>query len=315
MTASHPAGAAMTSFAQPKSEEHQNVVAGIGLMLFAVLMFSANDVLGKWLVATYSVGQVLLFRSAAAWIVLSPLVARAGPKIIVNAPRPWLQFLRVLLSTGEVACFYLAVTVLPLADTMTYYLATPIYVTLLAALILKERVGWRRWSAVLVGFVGVLIALQPSSASFGWPALVALLGSVLFAFLMIVTRTLRGTPDLTMVAWQFACSLIVGLAWAPFQWVPFNGYDMFLIGLVGVVGMLAMVCVNRSLKLAPASVVVPYQYTMIVWAVVFGYLVFGDVPSWAVVTGATIIIAAGLYIFFREQRVAKQPEPELLTER
>jgi drug/metabolite transporter (DMT)-like permease len=79
--------------------------------------------------------------------------------------------------------------------------------------------------------------------------------------------------------------------------------------------MLAMVCVNRSLKLAPASVVVPYQYTMIVWAVVFGYLDFGDVPSWAVVTGATIIIAAGLYIFFREQRVAKQPEPELLTER
>ena len=305
----------MTTVAHTKPEEHQNIAAGIGLMLFAVLMFSANDVLGKWLVATYSVGQVLLFRSAAAWIVLAPLVARAGPRTIVHAPRPWLQFLRVLFSTGEVACFYLAVSALPLADAMTYYLATPIYVTLLAALILREHVGWRRWTAVLVGFAGVVIALQPSSASFGWPALVALLGSILFAFLMIVTRTLRGTPDLTMVAWQFACSLIVGLIWAPFQWVSFYGYDMYLIGLVGVVGMLAMVCVNRSLKLAPASVVVPYQYTMIVWAVIFGYLVFGDVPSWAVLTGAAIIIAAGLYIFFREQQVAKQPEPELLTER
>jgi drug/metabolite transporter (DMT)-like permease len=295
----------MTALATPITTERQSTIAGIGLMLLAVLMFSLNDVLGKWLVATYSVGQVLLFRSLAALVVLAPLVASAGPATIVRVERPWLQGLRVLLSTGEVACFYLAVTVLPLADTMTYYQAGPIYVTLLAALILKERVGWRRWTAVAVGFIGVLIALQPTSAAFGWPALVALGASTLFALLMIVTRTLRGTPNLTMVAWQFAAALVCGLIWAPFQWVPFNGYDLVLIGLVGVVGMAAMACVNRSLKLAPASVVVPYQYTMIVWAVIFGYLVFGDVPSWPVVTGAAIIIAAGLYIFFREQRLTK----------
>ena len=108
-----------------------------------------------------------------------------------------------------------------------------------------------------------------------------------------------------MVAWQFAAALICGLIWAPFQWVPLDAYDLVLIGLVGVVGMAAMACVNRSLKLAPASVVVPYQYTMIVWAVIFGYLVFGDIPSWSMVTGATVIIAAGLYIFLREQRLAK----------
>ncbi|MFZ1105176.1 MAG: DMT family transporter [Hyphomicrobiaceae bacterium] len=295
----------MTAISKPMPAEHQSTVAGILLMLLAVLMFSLNDVLGKWLVATYSVGQVLLFRSIAAWMVLAPLVASAGPSTVLRVERPWLQVLRVLLSTGEVACFYLAVAVLPLADTMTYYQAGPIYVTLLAALILKEHVGWRRWTAVAVGFVGVVIALQPTSAAFGWPALVALGGSTLFALLMIVTRTLRGTADLTMVAWQFAAALICGLIWAPFQWVPLDAYDLVLIGLVGVVGMAAMACVNRSLKLAPASVVVPYQYTMIVWAVIFGYLVFGDIPSWSMVTGATVIIAAGLYIFLREQRLAK----------
>jgi drug/metabolite transporter (DMT)-like permease len=295
----------MTAITKPLPVERQSAVAGILLMLLAALMFSMNDVIGKWLVATYSVGQVLLFRSIAAWMVLAPLVAKAGPSSVVRVDRPWLQVLRVLLSTGEVACFYLAVTVLPLADTMTYYQAGPIYVTLLAALLLKERVGWRRWTAVAVGFVGVVIALQPTQASFGWPALVALGGSTLFALLMIVTRTLRGTPDLTMVAWQFAASLVCGLIWAPFQWVPFNSYDVVLIGLVGVVGMAAMACVNRSLKLAPASVVVPYQYTMIVWAVIFGYLVFGDIPSWHVLTGATIIIGAGLYIFIREQQLAR----------
>jgi drug/metabolite transporter (DMT)-like permease len=295
----------MTAITSLVSAERQSAVAGILLMLLGVLMFSLNDVIGKWLVATYSVGQLLLFRSLAAWLVLAPLVAKAGPSSIVRVERPWLQVLRVVVSVGDVACFYLAVTVLPLVDTMTYYQAGPIYVTLLAALLLKERVGWRRWTAVAVGFVGVAIALQPTSAALGWPALLALAGSVLFSLLMVITRALRGTPNLTMVAWQFGAAMMVGLVWAPFQWVPFNSRDLILIGLVGVVSMAAMACVNRSLKLAPASVVVPYQYTMIVWAAIFGYLVFGDVPSGTVVAGATIIIAAGLYIFFREQQLAK----------
>ena len=192
------------------SERPQNIALGIGLMLLGIFLFSANDVLGKWLVASYSVGQVLLFRSTAAWLVLAPMAIRMGPANLVRVERPGLQVLRVVCSSGEVVCFYLAVTALPLADAMTYYLAGPIYVTVLAALILKEHVGWRRWTAVVVGFGGVLLALQPSAESFGWPALVALLGSVLFAFLMIITRSLRGTPDVTMVAWQFTAALIVG---------------------------------------------------------------------------------------------------------
>ena len=295
------------------SERPQNIALGIGLMLLGIFLFSANDVLGKWLVASYSVGQVLLFRSTAAWLVLAPMAIRMGPANLVRVERPGLQVLRVVCSSGEVVCFYLAVTALPLADAMTYYLAGPIYVTVLAALILKEHVGWRRWTAVVVGFGGVLLALQPSAESFGWPALVALLGSVLFAFLMIITRSLRGTPDVTMVAWQFTAALIVGLIWAPLEWTPLENFDLLLIGLVGVFGMAAMACVNRSLKLAPASVVVPYQYTMIVWAVIFGYLVFGDVPEWPTLVGAAIIIAAGLFIFFREQKVSGKVEPEVAS--
>jgi drug/metabolite transporter (DMT)-like permease len=295
----------MTAIAQPIPDERRSNIAGILLMLLGVLMFSLNDVLGKWLVGTYSVGQLMLFRSIAAWVVLAPLVMRAGPATLVRAERPWLQVLRVAVSAGDVASFFLAVTVLPLADAMTYYQAGPIYVTLLAVLFLGERVGWRRWSAIAVGFVGVAIALQPTTAALGWPALVALAGSVLFACLMVITRALRGTPNLTLVAWQFGAALLVGLVWSPFQWVPLNPRDLILIGLVGVVSLAAMACINRSLKLAAASVVVPYQYTMIVWAVVLGWVFFGDIPSWPVVTGAAIIIAAGLYIFFREQRLAK----------
>ena len=293
-------------------EQSQNAAAGIGLMLLGVFLFAVNDVLGKYLAGTYSAGQILLFRSIVASLVLAPLVVRAGPATMLAVQRPGLQVLRVVLSTGEVASFYIAVSVLPLANAMTYYLAGPIYVTLLAALILGERVGWRRWTAILVGFAGVVIALQPSLMSFGWPPLVAMLGSIFFAFLMIVTRSLRGTPDLTMVVWQVAAALIFGIVVAPFDWVPIAGYDALLMGALGFVAIVAIVCVNRSLKLAPASIVVPYQYSIIVWAVVFGYLVFGDVPNEATLTGAAIIVGAGLFIFFREQKVAKRAVPEVM---
>ena len=291
----------------------RGVATGIGLMLVGIFLFSVNDVLGKWLAGTYSAGQILVFRSTVALLILAPFVLRAGIMTVIRVPRPGLQILRVAFSTAEVGCFYVAVSALPLADAMTYYLAAPIYVTLLAALILGERVGWRRWTAVLVGFAGVVIALRPSSTlGFGWPALVALIGSIAFAFQMIVTRTLRGTPDLTMVVWQVAAALVFGMVTAPFSWVPIAGNDAWLMGGLGIAAILAIVCVNRSLKFAPASVVVPYQYSLIVWAVLFGYVVFGDIPNAATLVGAAIIIGAGLFIFFREQQVAKRETAEVM---
>src|SRR5262245_12907985 len=151
-------------------------VAGIGLMLTGVGLFAMNDALGKWLLTTYSVGELLLIRSAAALILLVPFAWQAGVASFTRAPRPWLQVARVILSTLEVAMFFWAVSYLPLADTVTFYLAGPIYVTAFSVLLLGETVGWRRWSAVVAGFVGVVLALRPSAASFTLPALIALCG-------------------------------------------------------------------------------------------------------------------------------------------
>lgn len=287
-------------------------IAGIGLMLVGILMFCCNDALGKWLLETYSVGQMLLIRSIAALVILAPFLWRAGLAPFAGAPRPTLQVLRILLSSGEVVMFFVAVSYLPLADTITFYLAGPIYVTALSALLLGESVGWRRWSAVLVGFAGVLIALNPSAATLSWPAMIALAGSLCYAVLMIVTRHLRGTADIVLATGQIGATLGYGLIMAPFGWIAPTPRDLALMALLGVVSAGALMCVNRSLKLAPASVVVPYQYTMIVWGVVLGYLVFGDVPGVNVVVGAAIIVAAGLYIFLREQRrgrAAAAPNP------
>jgi drug/metabolite transporter (DMT)-like permease len=275
-------------------------LAGIGLMLAGVGFFSLGDALGKFMVATYSVGELLLLRASASLILVAPLIWRSRDAFPL-IQRPALQALRVLLAIVEIAAFFAAAAYLPLADVITFYLAAPIFVTVLSAVFLGEHVDIRRWTAVGVGFCGVLIALRPSAGVFDWPAIVAIGGSAAFALLMVVTRSLRGTPDIVLASMQFLGTFAFGIVTLPFGWLTPNLRDFGFFMLAGGLAVFASLCVNRSLKLAPASVVVPYQYSMIVWAAIFGYLVFGDMPSVATIMGAIIIIAAGLYIFLRER--------------
>lgn len=283
-------------------------LAGIGLMLLGVLLFSVGDALGKHIVTVYAVGQLLLLRSIASLILLSPAIWRNRADF-AQVERPGLQIIRVMLSSGEVVMFFWATVYLPLADIITFYLASPIFVTAGSAIFLKEHVGWRRWSAVLLGFAGVIIALQPSTQTLTWPALIALTGSVLFAIQMIITRSLRRTSDIVLAASQFVSTLVLGaVLTAIIGWKTPTPFDFGLFVLAGLIAIGALMSVNRSLILAPATVVVPYQYSMIIWAVIFGYLVFNDVPTIHVLIGAAVIIAAGIYIFLRERRL-KDEEP------
>jgi drug/metabolite transporter (DMT)-like permease len=275
---------------------------GIIVMLIGIMLFALNDVMGKWLVATYSVGQVLLIRSAAALLILAPFIWRSGLRPLFSVERPGMQFLRVVMSSAEVYCFYFAVITLPLADVMTYWLAAPIYVAALSPFLLGEQVGWKRWTAIFIGFAGVVVALEPSAATLTAPALISIVGSFCFAFMMLSGRALRGTPDTTLVFWQLIGAGVLGLATAPMGWVTPSGFDFALLGLLGVVAMVAHMCVNRALKLADAATVAPFQYTLLFWAVVFGWLVFGDIPRTAMLAGAAIIVSAGLFIFMREQK-------------
>ncbi|MBW9073400.1 DMT family transporter [Agrobacterium tumefaciens] len=285
---------------------------GVAVMLLGMLLFALNDAMGKWLVATYSQGQVILIRSAAALIILVPIVWRAGPSGLVRIERPGLQFARVFFSTAELFCFYFAVAALPLADVMTYWLAAPIYVAALSPFLLGEKVGWRRWTAIAIGFVGVLIALKPSSASLTSAALFSILGSAAFAFMMLSGRQLRNTPDTVLAFWQIigaALAGIVAVFLTPSGWLPVqSSFDLAFLGLLGVVAMTAHVLVNRALKLADAATVAPLQYTLLLWAVIFGWLFFGDVPQTSIVVGAGLIVLSGLYIFFRENTLKRRRE-------
>jgi drug/metabolite transporter (DMT)-like permease len=278
---------------------------GILIALAGMLLFALNDVLGKWLVSTYSVSQVVLLRSLAALVVLVVLIWRNGTRVL-PVERPRLQVLRVIASTGEVACFYFAVRSLPLADVMTYWLATPIYVAALSPWLLGERVGPWRWGAIALGFAGVMVALRPGEGGLTPAVAVSLLGSAAFAGMILSARALRGTPDVALVFWQTAGAGAAAALVAPFAWVAPSSVDLWLLATLGIVSMVAHLAIARALKLADAATISPLQYTLLLWAVIFGWAVFGDVPDRSLLAGAAIIIASGLVIWLRETRARRR---------
>ena len=269
-----------------------------------MLLFALNDTLGKWLVATYSVSQVVLLRSIVALVVLVFLMWRNRTRLF-PVQNPLLQFVRVAAATLEVVCFYYAVRNLPLADVMTYWLAAPIYVAAASPWLLGERVGPWRWGAILLGFVGVLVALQPGAGGLNAAVVVSLVGSMAFAVMMVSARALRGTPDLALVFWQTAGAALAAGVVAPLAWVPTPAFDLFLLAALGIVAMVAHLAIARALKLADAATISPLQYTLLFWAVIFGWLVFGDIPASNLALGAAIIVASGLVIWLRETRARR----------
>jgi drug/metabolite transporter (DMT)-like permease len=269
---------------------------GVLLMLVGMALFSLNDAMGKWLVASYSVGQVLLIRSVAALVILMPFLWSFGFRRLLQVERPGLQALRVAFASAEVFCFYFAVRDLPLADVMTFWLAAPIYVAAVSPFLLGERVGARRWLAIGIGFVGVLIALAPSGAVSGTATIAAMVGSACFAAMVVTGRTLRGTPDTALVFWQLVGAGLAGAVTVPFAWSNPAAIDWALLSLLGVVAMLAHICVTRALKLADAALVAPLQYTLLPWAILLGWLFFGDTPGPAMLVGGLIIVLAGLVL-------------------
>lgn len=287
----------------------RTVTLGILLTLGGVFLFSVIDALGKWSLGAMGVGQLLLFRSITGLVLLGPLLVRAGPRPFTRVAQPGLQILRMVLAAVDSGAFFLAVSFLPLADVVTFYLAGPIFVTVMAAVFLGERVGWRRWLAILVGFAGVVLALGPSASVASLPALIALFGTLMFSVLMIVTRHLRDAPDLVLVSGNFIGTAVLGAIIAPFTWSPVGLPDLLPVMVMGVLSLVAHATVNRSLKLAPASTVAPFHYTLIVWAALFGFLVFGDVPGPFTIAGAMLIIGAGLFIYVRERQLAPRKVP------
>ncbi|MBS9721679.1 DMT family transporter [Tianweitania sp. BSSL-BM11] len=285
--------------------------AGVIIMLVGLFLFAINDAMGKWLVASFSVGQILLVRSIGAFLILGPmLVARDSVQAVFRPEKPALQALRVLASAADVGFFYAAVAYLPLADALTFYMAGPIYVAALSHFFLGERSGWKRWTAIFVGFIGVIIVLRPSSASLTWPSLFAVMGSFSLAVQLILSRLLRNTSDSVLVTWQTVGVLIIGVTLSANAWTTPDLTSLIAMLMLGVVASIAHMMMTRSMKLASASLLAPLQYTLLLWAIILGVIFFDELPDLQVILGSVIIIVAGLFIFHRKKVVGAPVKPE-----
>ena len=195
--------------------------------------------------------------------------------------------------------FYWATRTMPLADVMTFYMASPLIVTALSAPLLGEKVERFRWITVAIGFVGLLIALRPSPQMFSWGSPLALFGASMFALGQTLTRKLCRAHWLQRTVWQFAGGGLIGAATLPFAWTTPGAFDLGLMALVGIVSMFCFVLITRALALARAAVLAPLQYSAILWAALMGFAVWRDAPTPPIIVGNAVIIGGGLFLLAR----------------
>ena len=282
-----------TSVSQPRK--------AIGLMLAAIAVFSLMDVLVKWQGSLYPVVQVMFFRSLFAFLPLSVFVFRNGVGEALRVQSHLGHVLRSLMGIAAMAAIFLAYSQMKLADVIAITFAAPIFVTALSVPLLGEKVGARRWSAILVGFAGVLIIVQPGPGMLESAAMIALGGTVCYALASIYVRKLSKTDPATAIVFYYTLTstLVSGLL-LPFFWVTPSLGDFLVLMSIGVVGGIAQLTKTQAFRYADVAVIMPFDYSALIWATLYGYLIWGELPEALTLLGAAVVIASGLYILFRE---------------
>jgi drug/metabolite transporter (DMT)-like permease len=286
-----------------------HIAKGIALKLASLLLFAVMSALIRGFGDTIPVGQVVFFRSVFA--IVPVVIIYAARRELVTAVRT--HRLKGHLGRGVISVFamflsFAALQRLPLVDATAISFAAPLIVVALAALILKERVRRYRWSAVAIGFFGVIVMLTPyldlgdaaaTGAAIG--ALLALLAAFCNAGTVIETRRLTSTETTAAIVFYFSLfSALAGLLTLPFAWHPPTGLEFAELVAIGVIAGVAHILLTEGYRFAPASLLAPFEYTAMVWAFVLGYVMFGETPTPAVVLGGVIVAASGLLVIWRE---------------
>jgi drug/metabolite transporter (DMT)-like permease len=276
---------------------------GILLVLIGWFLFACMDAGSKTLAEDYSIVQILWVRYLVLAAIAYGLVRRRGARF-PHTRHFWLQSLRSLILATEIGLFILTITVLPLANAHSILAITPLLVTALSVPLLRERVGIRRWSAIGVAFIGVLIIFRPGLGVVHPYALVALLCALMFALYQVLTRMVSRDDDPAVTFFYTAAiGAIVLTAIGPFFWTWPDAKGWALFALVGLIGAAGHFLLINALRLAPASSLQPFSYSILIWATVVGFVVFDNLPDLWTVVGAAIITASGLYTFARERWV------------
>lgn len=288
---------------------------GIGLKLLSALAFTLMSAGIKGVAARYPTGEIVFFRSFFALMPLLIWLAwRSELPAALKTKNLRGHLKRGVIGSTGMFCGFTALQLLPLSDAVALGYAAPLAVVVLAALILKERVRIYRWSAVSVGFVGVLIMLSPHLGSgslargfAGGPAVgaaFALAGAFCSAFATIEVRHLTRTEQTGAIVFYFMLmTSVLGLCTLVLGWNLPNGQDFAMLVLIGILGGLGQILLVQSYRYGDASLIAPFEYSTMIWAVAIGWFFFGDWPVMAVWIGATIVIASGIYVIMRERQL------------
>jgi drug/metabolite transporter (DMT)-like permease len=280
---------------------------GIYLKLSSLVLFCTMDAMVKALGSTYDAFQLMLFRSAIAMAPVAVIIWRAGGLRSVRPNRPWLQALRIIVAFGSTLGFFYVFPRMPLVDAYAISFAAPLFMVALSVPMLGEPVGWRRWTAVVVGFAGVLIMLDPWGMEIHVMSVVVLGATFCYALSGVMLRLLsRHDSDVVALFWLSLATSAASLVGAVPAWVWPTPIDWIWLIVMGLLGGVAQILSTRAWRLAPAAVLAPFDYTSIVLAVLFGYLWFKESPSLTVWYGLPLVIGSGLYILHRERIRARE---------
>ncbi len=279
---------------------------GIAYMAAGMFMFAAVDAQAKFLTETLHPVQIVWSRQFGLLAGVLIMLALRGPSLL-RSRHPWLQVTRGVMAACSAGIFITAISYVPLADAVAVAFAAPFMVTVMGALILREPVGLRRWTAVTIGFVGTLIVIRPGLGVIHPAVMLVLLAALLFALRQILSRVLTGAdPVSTTVAYTALAGSFVVSVPLPFYWQwPATGTEMALLCSIAVMAGLAELMVIKALEVAQAVVVAPLQYSLLIWGTIYGYLIFGQLPDFWTWVGAAIIIVTGAYTLNRERMASR----------
>lgn len=285
-------------------------------MIGAVALFSTMNAMIKSLSGHYPLGEIVFFRALFAMVVLWPMIIRAGGLRTLKTAHPWGHVARSCIGVISMTCGFTAITLLPLANAAAFAFTAPLWTTTLGVLVLGEKVRWRRALALIVGFGGVLVMVRPDAALLhqiadgGQAALgcaFALASAALAACAMISVRRLSATERSTTIVFYF---MLTGCLYGPliagsdFR-VP-SLHDGIMLVSIGIVGGVAQILLTNAYRGAPVAVIAPFDYTAMIWATTYGFLIWGELPDSRVMLGALIVVASGIYITLREARLTRQ---------
>ena len=278
-------------------------------MFLSVCAFSIMDLIVKWS-DDYPLGQVIFFRGFFGIVLYYFVIPKERIRDFYFTKRPLLHFSRCFFGLAALLSIFTALRNLPLATVVSISFAAPIFTTIFSIFFLSERVGYFRWLAVFIGFIGILIISEPGLSSLNVYYIFPVIFVLGMSYVAISIRQLSSTEPVWLISLFFSAAItIAGLLTLPFGWIMPSFYDLTLLSMIGFFGGVANLWLSQSYKFSEVSLVTPLKYLALVFAILFGYLIWGEVPSGKTLIGAILVVASSIIIFRREIALKKDPTP------